>query len=78
MKNTLCIMFDIALIAIGLILIPIGFLKWSEMGYLIEAWSDRGLFEGRSSFFIMTIGIASLLYGVFDLWVFRLSVLKKR
>jgi uncharacterized membrane protein len=72
------IIIDAALILIGIIIIPLGVLGWKQAGFLIEAWSDGGTFEGRATFFTILIGIALALYGLFDMCVFRRSKKKDK
>jgi hypothetical protein len=72
-KRILWIIFDAVLIATGIIIAPIGILGWRKTGFILETWSVGSTFEGRLSFFTIMLGIIMVLYGVFDICVFRRS-----
>lgn len=72
-KRILCIIFDTVLIVAGIIITPFGVLGWRKTGFVLETWSSGSTFEGRSGFFTIILGIVMVLYGLFDLYVFRRS-----
>ena len=72
-KRIFWIIFDIVLIATGLTITLFGILGWRKPGFMLETWSAGSTFEGRSNFFTIMLGIIMILYGLFDMCVFRLS-----
>ena len=72
MKNTSKILIDCLLIILGIPLIPIGFVKWQNEGFVLDASGTMGSFEGNMGFFTMLLGLALISYAIMDFLIFRM------
>ncbi len=71
MNRIIGILLDITLVLAGIILTPWAIFKWSEVGFRIEPKFYAGIQEGNSFFAATLLGIAMVLYGVFNLLLIR-------
>ena len=78
MKNLLLIVFDFTMSFVGLILILIGFMDWSERNFELTTVGQRPEYWGTQSFIIILFGIGMFCYGVMDFIIFRNPKIKKK
>ena len=71
MNKTIIALRDITLVLAGAILTPWAIYKWSEVGFRIEPKFYAGTKEGNSFFVVALLGIAMVVYGVFNLLLKR-------
>ena len=73
MKKIVFICLDFLAIIVGILFIPIGFLKWRHEDYILNFSGQMASFEGNMGFCLMLLGIALIGYSVFDIKTFRIS-----
>ncbi len=70
LKNLLMMLIDFLCVAIGVVLLPLGLLRWKNAGFIIERLSEPSLFEGHASIMLMLFGLGLISYGIVDFWIF--------
>lgn len=68
MRETLS---NIVLAIIGAFLTPWAIIKWSELGFRLEPKFYAGNRDGSFFLIIALIGIALIVYGIFNILVYR-------
>ena len=74
MRNLSFIALDVLMILAGIVISPIFFMKWRNIGFSISSKAEYGAsFEGNSFIILSLFGIVLTIYGVLDLWLFRIK-----
>jgi hypothetical protein len=64
LKRIVTILFDMALVATGIILTPIGAIKWKDTGFDNKIKGEIGNNDGNEAIMIIIIGFAAIAYGL--------------
>ena len=67
MNRTIVTLRDIIVVLVGAILAPWAIYRWSEVGFRIEPKFYAGTKEGNAFFVVALLGVAMVLYGIFNL-----------
>ena len=70
-KNLSLMLLDFLYMVIGIVLLTLGFLRWKNLGFIIERRGEPSLFEGHASIILILFGLGLISYGIFDYWIFR-------
>ena len=72
-KNLILMILDFLYVIVGIFLLTLGFVRWKNVGFVIERWGEPSLFEGHASIVLMLLGFGLVSYGIADYWIFRKS-----